>query len=114
MDKLTPKAKKEINKFLGLFPSRVTVRVHRSEGGKFCAEIITFPGCLTEADNFYELIEMINDAIRVYFEIPEKYSSFMPVYLCAIETARQFNAFPATNRKPEVMDFININAKANR
>jgi predicted RNase H-like HicB family nuclease len=109
MGKLTLKEKKDINKFVSLFPSRVTVKVHRSECGKFCAEILTFTGCFTEASTFYELIEMINDAIRTYFEIPEKYLSFMPEYLATIEMAQHFKSYPVV-RKPQTLDLININA----
>lgn len=110
MKKLTLKVKKEINKLLSLFPSRVTVKVRRSECGKFCVEMITFPGCFTEADTFYELIEMVNDAIRTYFEIPEKYSSFMPEYLCPVKMAQHFKAFPTTvqNQKGQVFNFQKI------
>src|SRR3989339_1864650 len=110
MKKLTLKAKKEINKLLGLFPSLVTVKVRRSECGKFCVEIITFPGCFTEADTFYGLIEMVNDAIRTYFEVPEKYSSFMPEYLCPVNMAQHFKAFPITskNQKGQMLNFKKI------
>ena len=110
MKKLTSKEKKEINEFLGLFPSCVTVKVRRFERGKFCAEIITFPGCFTEADTFYELIEMVNDAVRTYFEIPEKYLAFMPEYLCPVEMAQHFKAFPAIiqSQKGQTFNFKKI------
>lgn len=109
MEKLTPKAKKEIIKLVGRFPSNVRVKAHRSECGKYCAEIITFPGCFTEADNFLELIEMVNDAIRTYFEVPKKYLSFMPEYLCPVKMAQHFNAFPATKQSERVLNFEKIN-----
>lgn len=110
MKKLTSKEKKEINKLLGLFPSTVTVKVCRSERGKFCAEIITFPGCFTEADTFYGLIEMVNDAIRTYFEVPEKYASFMPEYLCPVKMAQHFKAFPVTakSQNGQMLNFKKI------
>lgn len=113
MNKLTSKTRKKINKLLNLFPPRVTVKVRRLERGKFCAEIINFPGCFTEAGTFYELIEMINDAIRTYFEIPEKYLSFMPEYLSTIEMAQHFKAFPITtqNEKGQVLDLKKIDER---
>jgi predicted RNase H-like HicB family nuclease len=67
-----------------LFPTEIDVSVSRSELGKYWAEIITFPNCFTEADSFSGLIEMINDAVRTYFEIPKKYLSFMPNYISPI------------------------------
>ncbi len=109
MEKLTLKEKQQINKFRGLFPDKIVVRVHRSECGKFCAEIITFPGCFTEADTFSGLIEMVNDAVKTYFEIPGKYHSFMPEYLAPVEMAQAFNAFPII-RKVEELNLINTNA----
>ncbi len=98
MVKLTLKKKKEINKFRSLFPSNISIRIRRSENGKFCAEIRTFPGCFTEADTFSGLIEMINDAVKTYFEIPKKYLVFMPEYLAPIKMAQFFNAFPVVRK----------------
>lgn len=112
MKKLIIKKKQQINKFRSLFPNKVVVRAHRSERGKFCAEIITFPGCFTESDTFSGLIEMVNDAVKTYFEIPEKYYSFMPEYLAPIEMAQAFNAFPVIG-KVEELNLININAGVN-
>ena len=94
MKKITREDIKKINKLRSLFPNELNVRVHRSECGKYCAEVITFPGCFTESDTFSGLIEMVNDAVKTYFEIPEKYFSFMPDYLAPIETAQHFNVFP--------------------
>ncbi|MEK7124569.1 MAG: hypothetical protein AAB877_02715 [Patescibacteria group bacterium] len=100
---------KEINRLRSLFPSQILVRVHRSDAGDFCAEVTTFPGCFTEADTFSELIEMINDAVRTYFEIPRKYFSFMPEYLPPIKMAQDFNAFPVIEKTKE-LKFQNVNA----
>lgn len=108
MVKLPLKVKKDINKFISLFPSVVTVKVRRFGCDKFCAKIINFPGCFTEADTFYELIEMVNDAVRTYFEIPKKYLSFMPEYLCSIKMAQHFKAYPVTAKKERVLDLKKI------
>jgi predicted RNase H-like HicB family nuclease len=112
MKKTILEEKKQINTFRSLFPDKIVVKVHRSECGKFCSEIVTFPGCLTESDTFSGLIEMINDAVKTYFEIPEKYHSFMPEYLAPIDMAQAFNAFPVT-RKIEELNLINTNAGVN-
>lgn len=85
---------KEINRLRSLFPAEVEVQVRRSEDGGFVAEILTFPGVITEADTFAELIEMVNDAVMSYFEVPEKYASFVANYIPSIEIAQQFGVFP--------------------
>jgi len=107
--KITEKNIKKINELRRLFPDEITVRVQRSDCGKFCAEVITFSGCFTESDTFSGLIEMVNDAVRTYFEIPEKYLSFMPDYLAPIKIAQQFNMFPVF-KKTKDLDLINTNA----
>ena len=84
--------------------------MHRSESGKFCAEIITYSGCFTEADTFSGLIEMVNNTIGTYFEIPEKYLSFMPGYLPPIELAQVFSIFPVKEKTQE-LKFENTNAE---
>lgn len=107
MKKLTQKEKQGINKLISLFPDKIIVRVHRSECGKFCAEIATFKGCFTEADTFSGLLEMINDAVKTYFEVPEKYFSFVPEYLPPIAEAQKFNVFPIA-KKAENLNLVNI------
>ncbi len=102
MKKITKENIKKINKLRSLFPGEVTVRVHRSDNGMYCAQVVTFPGCFTESDTFSGLIEMVNDAVRTYFEIPEKYLSFMPDYLAPIEIAQRFNVFPISEETKEL------------
>lgn len=100
MDKKDIKKIKELRK---LFPSEICVSVIRSEDGKFCAEIKNYLNCFTEASSFSELIEMINDAVRTYFEIPKKYISFMPNYFPSIETAQKFNIFPLQEKQQDLV-----------
>lgn len=102
MKKITKGNIKKINELRSLFPNAITARVHRSHNGEFCAEVITFPGCFTESDTFSGLIEMVNDAVRTYFEIPEQYLSFMPDYLAPIEVAQRFNVFPVFEETKEL------------
>ena len=45
---------------------------------------------------------MVNDAVKTYFEIPEKYFSFMPEYLAPIEMAQKFNIFPIIKEEGEI------------
>ena len=95
MAKLNQKNIKEIKKFRGAFPKEIAVSVQRSEDGGFAAEIETFPDCFTEADTFSGLIEMVNDAVITYFDVPEKYASFMPSYIPPLKIAQKLNLFPA-------------------
>lgn len=85
---------KKIEKFRSLFPNKVEVSVNRTEDGTFTAKIHTFNGLFTEGNNFSELMEMVNDAIKTYFEIPEKFVPYMPNYIPPLEVAQQLDIFP--------------------
>lgn len=99
MEKLSPEATKEIYRLRSLFPKEIEVRIRRSEDGGFFAEVLTFPGVVTEADTFSELIEMVNDAVISYFEVPEKYASFVANYLPTIELAQKLGIFPVIKQE---------------
>ncbi|MDP3729745.1 MAG: hypothetical protein Q8R26_03315, partial [bacterium] len=80
---------KEIKKLRNLFPNKVEVSVNRTGDGIFTAKIHTFNGLFTEGSNFSELMEMVNDAIKTYFEIPEQFVPYMPNYIPPLEVAQQ-------------------------
>ncbi|MCL4405511.1 MAG: hypothetical protein M1361_02610 [Patescibacteria group bacterium] len=84
----------EVNKYRALFPSEIKVSVERSENGDFLATIHTFSGLFTEASSFSELIEMVNDAVKTYFEIPDKFIPYVPNYIPPIEAAQKLDIFP--------------------
>jgi predicted RNase H-like HicB family nuclease len=73
-------SQKEIAKFQSLFPQEIKVAIQHSEDGGFLAEILSSPRVFTEAENFPELIEMVNDALYTYFEIPQEFVPFMPLF----------------------------------
>lgn len=102
MAKITKKQVVEINRLRGLFPKSVTVRVERSQDGGFCAEVKTFPSCVTEANTLSELIEMVNDAVRTYFEVPERFLPYMPTYIPLIQGARRLDVFPFKKQASEL------------
>ncbi len=77
-----------------LFPREITASVQRSEDGGFVAEVLTYPGMFTEGETFSELLEMINDAVYTYFEVPENLLSFMPTYLPSVKEAGELVGFP--------------------
>jgi len=94
MKKLNKQQIKEINQFRKLFPSEISVRVSRTKEGEFLARLDTFKGFVTEGNNFSELIEMVNDAVKTYFEIPERFIPYMPNYVPPIEVAERLDIFP--------------------
>jgi predicted RNase H-like HicB family nuclease len=99
---MSPREVKKVNKLRGLFPDEISVSVSRSREGVFLAQVKTFKGIFTEGKTFLELMEMINDAVRTYFEIPEKYLSYMPSYIPSMELAQLLEEFPANHKKEDV------------
>ncbi|MCK9446240.1 type II toxin-antitoxin system HicB family antitoxin [bacterium] len=72
---------KEIKKLRIQFPNEINVLIRRGDNGTYCAEVTTFKGCFTVGDTILELINMVNDAVRAYLDVPMEYLPFMPVYL---------------------------------
>jgi predicted RNase H-like HicB family nuclease len=90
--------KEETKKILDIrkqFPKEISVAIKQTENDCFFAKITNFKGCITEASTFSELIEMVNDCVRTYFEVPKKYLIHMPTYLPPVKAARAFNVFPS-------------------
>lgn len=58
--------------YKSLLPKSITVLTERTAEGLY-AKIKEFPHCHTQADNIPELIEMVNDAVFTYLEIPEQF-----------------------------------------
>jgi predicted RNase H-like HicB family nuclease len=98
-DSLTQVQEKEIRDLRSRFANPINVEVTRPAEGGFVADIKTFPGCFTEADSFSSLIEMINDAIRTYFEVPEKYAEFMPTYMPMTSTSCPAPSLPSRDKR---------------
>lgn len=91
---LTKKDIKEINRLRALFPDDITVFVRASEDGGLVCEIRTFPGCFTQGENLFDLVQMINDAVYTYLDIPQKYLAYMPSYSPSVKMAHDFSGFP--------------------
>ncbi|MEK7480678.1 MAG: type II toxin-antitoxin system HicB family antitoxin [Patescibacteria group bacterium] len=66
------KKKQEFIRFSTILPEELEVEIHRAEEGGFWAQIKNLPGCNTQGENFFDLIDMINDAVFTYFEVPER------------------------------------------
>lgn len=95
MKKLTKKDAAAIKGLRSKLPFSIEVRVSRSEDGGFAAEILSFPGCFTQGETLSELVEMVNDCVKTYLEIPARYYSFMPTYLPPVSVAYDLDVFPA-------------------
>lgn len=106
MVKLTKKEIERIQYFRHMFPREIEVDIRRSMDGGFVAEVLSFPGCITEANTLSGLVEMVNDAIRTMLEVPKKYVPFVPEYLMPMKTAQRFNIFPIEDIKGKLTFLI--------
>ncbi|TSC89224.1 MAG: hypothetical protein G01um10143_605 [Parcubacteria group bacterium Gr01-1014_3] len=100
--KITKKDIKRIKELRSEFSTRINVKVGRSEDGGFFAEILSFPGCVTQGDTLSELVEMVNDCVKTYLEVPQKFFQYMPTYLPPVSVAYELDAFPAPRRSREL------------
>jgi predicted RNase H-like HicB family nuclease len=99
MEQKAKKNIKEINRLKGLLPGELTVDIKPSKDGGLICEIKTFPGCFTQGENLFALMEMIDDAVYTYLEIPKKYISLMPGYNPSTKMAHDFSGFPLPAKK---------------
>lgn len=61
----------DIKRAYGL-PEEINLNVRISDDGWFVASSPEFPGLVTQARDREELIEMINDAVLTYFDVPKR------------------------------------------
>lgn len=62
------KPEKKSNRIEHYLSLPYTVLVRQNEDGTFFAEIEELPGCMTEADNIEQLLDMIKDAQRTWIQ----------------------------------------------
>jgi len=72
--------KKDLQFYKELMPEKVTLDIHKTEEG-FWAKVKELPHCYTQAKDFIELIEMVNDSIYTYLDVPEKFRKMAGFYL---------------------------------
>ena len=75
------KSEQEYIKYSMILPHKLSVEIYRVEEGGFWAKIKEMPGCNTQGDNFFDLLEMINDAIFTYFDVPKKIRKSLGQYI---------------------------------
>lgn len=111
---LSKKSQATIEHLRAQFPQKIAVRVTRSEDGGFVAAIVSIPGAITEAESLSELLDMVNDAVRTYFDIPKQYASYMPTYLPPVEMAQYLDAYPVREVEKQVTLSLPRRAKVAR
>jgi len=81
-------------------PHSIKVKIGKSKDGGFWVEILSLPGCFTQAENADELFVMVNDAVYTYFDIPAEYFPFLPRYFPTEKLKKKIQAWdkcaPAT------------------
>jgi len=60
---MTKALEREVLKFSVILPKELMVEINQAEEGGFWAKVSNFPGFVTQGENFFELIENINDAV---------------------------------------------------
>lgn len=84
------KSQQEYLKYTMFLPHKLSVEIHKAEEGGFWAKVRELPGCNTQGDNFTDLVDMINDAIFTYFDVPQKIRGFLGYYIPQVpERARK-------------------------
>lgn len=72
---------KSANYYKKLFPKTLSVKINKTDDGGLWVKIKELPHCYTQAKDFPELIEMLNDAIYAHLEIPKKFAGKLGYYL---------------------------------
>lgn len=75
------KSQRQYLEYIMLLPRTLSVDVHRAEEGGFWAKIKELPGCNTQGEDFIDLVDMLNDAILTYFNVPQKMRSVLGRYV---------------------------------
>ena len=74
------KQEKDLQFYKKQMPKQVTLNIQKTDEG-FWAKVKELPHCYTQANDFFELIEMVNDAIYTYLEVPDKFRKKVGFYL---------------------------------
>ena len=64
-----------------ILPRTLAVDIYRAEEGGFWAKVKSLPGCNTQGEDFVDLVDMINDAIFTYFNVPQKIRNALGHYV---------------------------------
>ncbi len=75
------KSQRQHLEYIMLLPRTLSVDVHRAEEGGFWAKVKALPGCNTQGEDFIDLVDMINDAVFTYFDVPQKMRNALGRYV---------------------------------
>lgn len=53
-------------------PEKINLQIELTPDGWFCASSPDLPGLVTQARSQQELVEMVNDAVLTYFDVPRR------------------------------------------
>lgn len=102
MKKLTQAEEKKVESLRKIFPQTIKVRITSCEEGGFSARVLepeSLKCVITQGENLLELTEMINDAIYLVLDIPEKYYPYMVTYLAPQCLYEHFGFLPSIKTK---------------
>lgn len=58
-------------------PESITVQVRRTPTGQFVIASPELPGLISQSDDLKHIVEMYNDAILTYFDVPKRESDYI-------------------------------------
>jgi predicted RNase H-like HicB family nuclease len=74
------KKEKSLQFYKKLMPEQLTLEIHKTDEGLW-AKVKELPHCYTQGKTLFELVEMVNDAIYTYLDIPRKFRKKAGYYL---------------------------------
>lgn len=103
---MTKILEREILKFSVILPKELMVEINQAEEGGFWAKVSNFPGCVTQGEDLFELIENINDAVFTFLEIPKKVQKHLGRYVPSFSDEEQKRAQDHHNQFEKIFEEI--------
>jgi predicted RNase H-like HicB family nuclease len=75
-------------------PDVISVLIEKDENGGYFAKITNFNGdnVVTQAQTGRELVEMVNEAMYDYLDIPQQYREYLGYFMPPIDVRDEFGA----------------------
>ena len=84
-------------------PKQLHILIEKTPNNYYFVKIKNLSGCTTQARNSHELVEMVNDAVYTYFDIPEKYQAQVGSYNPPVELQKKLKATLQKKGKHELV-----------
>lgn len=96
-------------------PKRIKVNVKVTREGYFFANLPEYPGCNTEAQDIFDLIKNVTDAILTYFDVPRSLANKLEiVYLPPqLLTPKREQIDELVNAQKKGLEYNNIAVRFN-